>query len=129
MDLTVKECIEHIVKVLNETKQIKKNTIQIEADQIFFIFGDIKYSILVEGPEDVQYQISEIKGVDLDYDFFQYKDDFGNYLYIEDYLFNTVLEHKFDYIKKVWKTLEKLEENDTEGDLTDIVSIYFGLQQ
>lgn len=126
MEKTINECVEHIVNELT-TFKIKKNTIIVDNETINFKHGNIEYHIYVEGPEDVHYGIYEIKDVNLSQDFLEDKTEFGDYLYVEDYLHNVVYENKFGYIKKVWKTLEKLENNDEEGDLPNIVASYFGL--
>lgn len=126
--ITIGQCVEHIVNVLKEYK-IKEKDIEINGEYINFNFKDFEYQVHIEGPEDVNYSVIEMRGVDLDSDFWMNKDEYGDYLYIEDYLFNVVLDNKFGYVKKVWNTLDKLEDNDQEGDLTQIVAIYFGLME
>jgi hypothetical protein len=126
-EATIEKCIEHILEVLAEHK-IKKKDIEVHHDEIItFSYGDTEYQIFIEGPEDVHYGITYMNGVDLDSDFWQDKDEFGDYSYIEEYLYGVVLEKRYDYVKKIWKSLEKLDESDHEDDLTQIVANYFGL--
>jgi hypothetical protein len=128
-EMTIKECVEHIVQVLKEHK-IKDKDIEIyDEDTVYFKYGDTEYQVLVEGPDTVNYGITNITGVGLDSDFWMYKDDNGDYLYIEEYLFNTVLEKRYSYVKKIWTSLEKLENIDNEDDLLQIVASYFGLTE
>lgn len=127
-EMTIEQCIEHIVQILEENK-IKKKDIEVDGETITFRYAGTNHQIYIEGPEDIHYGITDMDGVDLDSDFWSDKDEYGDYLYIEDYVFGVVLEKRYDYVKKVWKTLEKLVDSDDEGDLTQIVSLYFGLTE
>lgn len=125
-EMTIAQCVEHIVSILKDHK-MKDIEILGDNDIVSFRFKDFVYQVYLEGPEDVHYSITELNGVDLDSDFWMDKDEFGDYTYIEDYLFGVVLDNKYGYIKKVWTTLEKLEDSDEEDDLRQIVANYFGL--
>jgi hypothetical protein len=127
-EVTIEKCIEHILEVLAEHK-IKKKDIEVHDETITFSYGDTEYQIFIEGPEDIHYGITHMNGVDLDSEFWQDKDECGDYQYVEDYLHGVVLEKRYDYVKKIWKSLEKLDESDHEDDLTQIVAIYFGLTE
>lgn len=127
-EITIEQCIEHIIQTLEEFK-VKKKDIEVDGETITFTYGDTDYQIYIEGPEDIHYGITHMRGVDLDSDFWEDKDDYGDYLYIEDYLYTVVLENRYDYVKKVWKTLEKLEDSNHEDDLSKIVAFYFGLTE
>lgn len=127
-EMTIQQCIDHVVNVLKDNK-IKEKDIEINDNIVLFTHKGTQYQVYVESPEDVHYGVSHIDGVDLNSDFFQDYDDFGDYLYIEDYLFSTINDNRFDYIKKIWKSLEKLEDLDIEGDLVKIVCAYYGLYE
>lgn len=126
--MTIEQCVEYIVNMLKENK-IKEKDIEVYDDTINFTYKDVEYQVYVEGPEDIHYSVVQMKGVGLESDFWMNKDEYGDHLYIEDYLFNVVLDNRFGYIKKIWSSLEKLDENDGEGDLTSIVACYFGLTE
>lgn len=127
-ELTIEQCIEHIVKTLEENK-IKKKDIEVNGEIIFFTYGDTHYQIYIEGPEDIHYAITDMDGVGLDSDFWMNKDEYGDYLYVEDYLYSVVLEKRYDYVKKIWKFLEKLDDSEHEDDLSQIIAFYFGLTE
>lgn len=127
-EMTIEQCVEHIVKTLEEFK-VKKKDIEVHDETITFSYGGTEYQIYIEGPEDIHYGITHMNGVDLDSDFWEDKDEYGDYTYIEDYFYNVVLDKRYDYVKKIWKTLEKLDESDHEDDLTQIVANYFGLTE
>ncbi len=125
---TIEMCVQHIVGVL-EKNRINKKDINVNHDLIYFKYGDTNYQIIIEGPEDIHYGITDMDGVELDSDFWQYKDEFGDYFYIEDYLYNTVLNKSYSYVKKIWQSLDKLSENHDEEDLKRIFAVYFGLTE
>lgn len=127
-EMTIEQCVEHIVKTLEEFK-VKKKDIEVDNETINFRYGDTEYQIYIETPEDIHYIITHMNGVNLDSDFWMTKDEYGDYLYIEDYFHNVVLDKRYDYVKKIWKTLEKLDESEHEDDLSKIVANYFGLTE
>jgi copper chaperone CopZ len=127
-EMTIEQCVEHIVKTLEEFK-VKKKDIEVNGETITFSYGGTEYLIFIETPEDIHYGITHMNGVELDSDFWMNKDEYGDYQYVEEYLYGVVLEKRYDYVKKIWKSLEKLEESDHEDDLTQIVAIYFGLTE
>jgi len=127
-EMTIERCVEHIVKTLEEFK-VKKKDIEVDGETITFSYGGTEYQIYIEGPEDIHYGITHMNGVDLDSDFWQGKDEYGDYQYVEDYLYGVVLEKRYDYVKKIWRTLEKLDESEHQDDLSQIVAIYFGLTE
>lgn len=127
-DITIEKCIEHIVEILEENK-IKKKDIKVDGNVITFTYGDTHYQVFIEDPETIHYGITDMSGVDLGSDFWELKDEYGDYLYIEEYLFGVVLEKRYEYVKKIWKSLEKLDESEHEDDLTQIVAVYFGLTE
>lgn len=125
-DLSNSDCVKYIVNILEENN-IKRKDITVDEDFITFTYGDMTYDVYVQGPENVSYCPSGMDGVHLNEDFWTNKAEMDDYLYIEDYLTETVFEKPYAYIKKAWKALEKLESEDEQGDLRQIIEQYFGV--
>jgi hypothetical protein len=124
---TNKECIDYFVAYLKENK-IKEKDIIIENDnQLFFTFGDVEYSIYIEGYETIHFGVSEIFGVDIGNDFWSIRDEYGDYLYIDDFFWGVVKEKIHLDVKKIWNSLQKLEKDYDEDTLREVVSNYFGM--
>jgi copper chaperone CopZ len=128
IEMTIEQCVNHIVNVLEQTK-IKKKDIDVQEDTIYFSYGGTNYQIFLEGPEDIHYGITDMEGVDLESDFWANKDEYGDYLYIEEYLDGVVFDKRYDYVKKIWNALEKVDRMDNQDDLLSIVAFYFGLTE
>lgn len=127
---TVGECIEYIYNFLIENK-IKKEMIKINDDTINFNHKGIEYFILVEAYDCVQYGVNSIDDVDLDNDFWQDKVDCEDYKYIDTFLFYVINEKQYDYVKQIWKSLEKLQDkyDEYDEDFKNIIAQFFGMMQ
>lgn len=127
---TVAECIEYIYNFLVENK-IKKDMIKINDDTINFYHKDIEYFILVEAYDCVQYGINSMDDVDLDDDFWQNKVDIEDYKYIDTFHYYVINEKQYDYVKKIWKSLENLQNkyDEYDEDFKNIIAQYFSMTQ
>lgn len=126
---TNKECIDYFVSYLKENK-IKEKDIIIEGDdQLYFSVGDFEYSIYIEDFETIHFGVSEIFGVELGSDFWSTRDEYGDYLDIDDFFEQTVKEKIHLDVKKIWNSLQKLEKDYDEDTLREIVANYFGMTE
>jgi hypothetical protein len=127
-ELTNEEVLQYIKDYLvNQKIKPKDISVDIDSDTLTFFYGGTEYLIFVEGYADIHYGVVSMDGVDLSSEFWSDKDEYGDYTYIDDYFYEVVIEQRFNYVKKTWKALEKLEENDDADDLRQIICMYFGL--
>ena len=121
---TTEEIIQYIQTFLKGAKV--KEIEMVSEDTIFFWYKGITYSIFIEGPDAVHYGVDSMDDVDLDRDFWEYKDEVENYEHLEDWFEYTVKANVYANIRKIWRTLEKLEE-EGDDDLPQIAAAYFGM--
>jgi hypothetical protein len=99
----------------------------VSEDTILFRSKGITYSIFIEDEDIVHYGVFSMDDVDLGRDFWEYKDDVENYEHVEDWFEYTVKANTYANVKKIWKSFEKLEEEDENDDIQQIAAIYFGM--
>lgn len=123
-DYTIQECMDYITNYLKSEK-IKYEIHSLE--HCTFKIKNYTYSIYIEGPEDVQYRISDIDGLDLNNDYFECQHmNHENFQYIEDYIF-TIKSGEFNYIEKICKVFSKLEDEYGSDIVEDLAKEYFKL--
>jgi uncharacterized protein (DUF608 family) len=121
---TIKDIAQYMISFLKENK-IKK--INEGEDLILFDYKEITYSIFIEDEDIVHYGVHHMHDVDLGRDFWEFKDEVENYEHVEDWFESIVKANVYAKVKKIWKTFEKLEEEDENEDLHQMASIYFGM--
>lgn len=121
---TIEDIIQYMLTFL---KGNKAKEIEVEGNQIFFVYKGITYSIYIESEDFVHYGVSEMHDVDLGRDFWEYKDEVENYEHLEDWFEYTVKANVYANVRKIWKTFEKMEEEDENDDIQQIAAIYFGM--
>ena len=126
--LTNEKCIQYIKSYLLANK-IKPHQIEVSEDLITFEHKNTVYSVFIEGYEDIHYGVHEMDGVEVGSSFWRDKDEFGDYEYIDQFFETIVKERYYEYVRKTWKTLDNLYDNDETDDLRQIVSEYFGMPQ
>lgn len=124
--LSNEECIEYIKNYLLGQK-IKPNQIETDGDMITFEHKNTVYHAYVEDYENIHYGVIEMFDVDLDQDFWEVKDEYGDYKHIDEFFETIVKERHYEYVRKTWKILEKLEADDEMDDVRQIICKYFGL--
>ena len=120
------ECIEYIKNYLLGQK-IKPNQIETDGDLITFEHKNTVYHAYVEDYENIHYGVIEMFDVDLNQDFWEVKDEYGDYEHIDEFFETIVKERHYEYVRKTWKILEKLEADDEMDDVRQIICKYFGL--
>lgn len=124
--LTNEECIDYIKNYLLNQK-IKEHQIEIEESLIKFEYKNTVYQAYIEDYETIHYGVYEMYGVDLTSNFWELKDEYGDYKHIDEFFEGVVKEKRYEYVRKCWNVFDKLQENDENDDLRDIVSRYFDL--
>lgn len=97
---------EKISKIL---KEYKAKDIDDNENLIFFHIKNFKLGVQYEDDENLQFWIEEIQGVDLPEDYFENIIEAGDLNEFEEFIM-AVADGEFNYIKKIYSTLKKLEE-------------------
>lgn len=122
--MTNEECIEYFKNYLKD-KKVKEINIE-EDDLILYKIKGVTYSINIEDFETVHYGVYAIEGVDIGDNFWIYKDEYGDYEYIDEFYGHIVEENSYLYVKKIWQTLTKIIETyDDEG--IEIIKKFIGV--
>lgn len=126
--LTNEECVEYFKQYLLQQK-VKPHQIKVDGDLLTFEHKNTVYSLYIEGYQDIHYGVGEMYDVNIGNNFWINKDEYGDYEYIDEFFETIVKEKHYEYVRKIWKNFEKLEENDESDDLKQIICEYFGLYE
>jgi hypothetical protein len=83
--------------------------------------------VYIEGPEDVCFSVCSMDGVDIPASFWQDREEWGDYTFIEEFYRDIVEDGCYSDVKKVWRAFERLSESVDRDLLLDVAGVYFDL--